>query len=754
MMRRIAQTCGSFGAVLLASILLCQPALAAPSTGAYITDPQHEWVQDQTMENISMVNMILCFMSNLRADAKVNAGNYLAIVDKQLCESDNRGGSENSGNAGASAQVSYAKAIVNSTRDSNSAPMLMKAWIRPSDEDLIYTYTSTSAASTSTSPNGEFTMSFCGVDSTSTSPLTADCTFKGTLTSSGSTITFYQSMTQPGMPAMSNKLSLTQSGTDSGSGRVRQGTDSTAQMDLVFAYNQTHFKRARTTDSTINACFAREGDNAGKSTWSYGVYNDDGSRLVLSQPGFPVTYTDSNQFIHYGYAGFYGLFLPSDVLSTLSTGATLTNQSTNYTLTKVGGKLTKLTKGETSLGAVKGQPLRTQISSGEAELSWNGSTLEKIRTFSGMTSTPCTSSCTVTAASLRSSNFFMLMGFSESAGGEVAIIVPQTGEFGDATPVYVRTRENVTPSAMTSLSLKCISRCLKGGLSSSDFSGSGSPFLTGDTANNFGTPIIKTAAITYSVVSASSGMLQQDSSNVDASSISQSALQTAGHQWGVQTDRLIDANDQTSYQQASCTSTGSQDNSGTHLCPWLMDQATTVYQWETGPNAWNQYLGLTASNGTPVTFTPPTIFPFTISATNTNVPSSSPLIGSQLTLQYNGFGDLQGIPGVCVNPRTNQDVPCGETQSEGGQSVATRYVPKFSITDGAAISASSSTASKFVKYLEREVRFLKVTDSNCSNLTLDTTRTLPDSFTDPRSSTGAEPTLSTTIPAVIHGVVQ
>ena len=147
-------------------------------------------------------------------------------------------------------------------------------------------------------------------------------------------------------------------------------------------------------------------------------------------------------------------------------------------------------------------------------------------------------------------------------------------------------------------------------------------------------------------------------------------------------------------------------------------------------------------------------FPFPVSTANTNVPSNSPLIGSQLTLQYNGFGELHGIPGACVNPRTNQEVPCGEAQTEDSQPVATRYVPKFSITDGTAISASGSTDSKFVKYLEREVRFEKVADSNCSNLTLDPNRPLPGSLTDPRSNTGAEPTLSSTIPAVIHGVVQ
>lgn len=763
MTSRATQAAGSLAMVLLASILLCQPTLAAPTTGAYATDPQHEWVQDQVLENISTVNMILCFMSNLRADAKVNAGNYLALIDEQLCNSDNRGGSETSGSSGASATVTYARAIVNSTRASNSDPMLVKVWIRPQQQEsqsqLIYAYASVSGAPSSTNPNGVFTMSFCGVSGTSSTPLTDPCQFNGTMTAQSTNITFYETGTEPGRGgSYSSSLNLTQSGTDTGSGRVRKAMGSNS-MDLVFAYNPDYYQRGRTSDSSYNACFDRRRTSAGASTWRYGVYNNDGSRFEVAQPGFPVTYTDSNNFVHYGYAGFYGIFLPSSVLSTLTTGATLTkrdpstNQSIDYTLTKAGGKLTKLTKNETSLGAIKGQRIRVWMSGGEAELSWDGTTLSKTRTFSGPNSTPCTSNCTVTAADLRSSFFFMLMGFSESAGGEVAIIVPSSGEFSDSTQVSFRTRENVTPTAMASLSLKCISRCLKGGLTASDFSQGNSPFIPGETANNFGVPIAVGSAVTYTV---SSGMLQYNGSNVDASSISSSALQTGGYQWGVQSGRLIDANDTTSsYPQARCTQQGGQSDTGDYLCPWLVDQATTVYQWESGPNAWNQYLGL-EGNGTAVTFTPPVNFPFTVSTTNTNLPSNNPLIGSQLNLQYNGFGELHGIPGSCVNPRTNQEVNCGEAQSEGGQQVQTRYVPKFSITDGTSITASSSNAVKWVKYLEREVRFNKFDDStNCASLTLpDATLTLPNSAGNPRSDTGAEPTLSTNIPAVIHGVVQ
>lgn len=747
MTSRATQACGSLLGVLLANILWCQPALAAPSTGAYATDPQNEWVQDYVLENISTVNMIMCFMGNLRPDAKVNAGSYLALVDEGQCSG--RGASDTSSSAGASAAVNYAKAIVNSTRASNSDPMLVKAWVRPqSGSELIFTYTSVTEARSDTNPNGVFTMDFCGVSASSSTPLTDSCQFKGTFTSQGSTITFYESGSMGG--SYSNALTLTQSGTTSGSGRLR-GSGGQSSFDQVFSYDATYFQRGDTDTPATYACFDRRTNLAGTSTWRYGLYNNDGSRFELTNPGFPVTYSSGGN-TYYGYAGFYGIYLPDSVLSGLSSGATLvkrdpsTNSSTEYTLTKVGGKLTRLTKVDSTLGAVKGQTARVWLNTGEAEISWDGSTLSKVRTFSNGSSSPCSSACTVSASTLRQNFIKVLMGYSESAGGEIAITVPDSGEFSDSTPLYYRTRTVVSPADQPA-SLKCISRCLKGSLTSSNFSNNGTPFESGATDNNFGTPIAKNSAISYSF---SSGMMVNGtgtSGNVDASSLS---LSNTGYQYGLQSGRLIAPSDTTSYGEASCNSDGTANSSGDYLCPWLLDAATVVYQWETGPKAWNQYMGL-STGGTTVTFDPPTIIPFTLSTTNTNLVSGSNLLGSTVNLQYAGFGDLHGIPGACVNPATNAEINCGDSLGGGLQ---VRYVPKFSITDGTSLTVNSSI--KWMKYLDREVRFLKYGSlANCSGLTMPTSSTsLPSTNNDPRSSTGAEPSLSTAVPAVIHGVVQ
>ena len=63
---------------------------AAPTTGAYGTDPQAQYVADQATDGISNANNILCYIANTRADAMVNLGQYIAFVDESKCDTSGR----------------------------------------------------------------------------------------------------------------------------------------------------------------------------------------------------------------------------------------------------------------------------------------------------------------------------------------------------------------------------------------------------------------------------------------------------------------------------------------------------------------------------------------------------------------------------------------------------------------------------------------------------------------------------------------
>lgn len=759
---------------------------AVPTGGAYTTDPQQEWVQDRLAEQIGTPNMIMCFIGALRADAMVNQGNYVALVDMDKCESDKRGeDSSGATSAGATAATNYTRVVVNSTRASNTDPMIAHAWFvvggGGAPERIFARVTVTESPSTA-NPNGVFSVSFCGVPASQPDPSTGTCsTFLGSLSASAAALTFTEIGTQDhgsGPAAYSTRLTLSKAGNTSGSGRIVSTEANLPDVDMAFVFGTNYFERGA---AEPGQCFSRDRNLADYSTWRYGVYKGDGSRLDLANPGFPIqaSYLGST---YWGGAGFWGVFLPEMVLNNVTQVSRMTpgsNTTTSYNLSKSGGKLYKMTKVAGVLDDLKGQPVMLHlpanvvtgdITGGQYEVNWDGTNLLAVRKqdtcspsgclwtdLSGSTPPSPSSPSSfplVSAGNLRANAPWMkaLQGWSQSAGGEIRIEVPASGEFQTTTATANRTREVVIPGS--AIPLVCINRCPKGGLVDADFSG-GTPFqpiLTNNwggsgtslvSSENAFQPVTTANALSYNFLN--DGRLMSGANAVNAS-----ALTLAGnYQWGLQSGRLL-VSGSASYNQSRCDANNQPDPAGTNLCPWLVDDATEYYTYETGPNAWNRYVGLSAANGSAVTFDPPINFTLTVDTANTTVAAGSPLIGSKVQLNYNGFGELQGLPGQCVNKDSN--LP--ETCSGGGNTQ--RWVPAFSIKDGAALTSTNPAGTYYVKYLEREMRFSQVDSSNCGALTLPTGVALPaapTSANDPRAAMGAEPAV-TTAPKVIHGVVQ
>jgi hypothetical protein len=117
---------------------------------------------------------------------------------------------------------------------------------------------------------------------------------------------------------------------------------------------------------------------------------------------------------------------------------------------------------------------------------------------------------------------------------------------------------------------------------------------------------------------------------------------------------------------------------------------------------------------------------------------------SMFYLEDSGFGNLNGIPGKCVEPNTGLDMPCGPDS---------RWVPEFNIAEGSRVDDAVSGTPYFVKPLEMEQRMKPAgTMDDCANLLLNT-YPLPNlsDFVDP--NIGTEPVVDGP-PAVIGGVVQ
>src|ERR1700737_2050564 len=113
--------------VLAVGSLTSAAHAAIPSTSAYSTDPQSEYVQDSTSDSISSLNMILCIFGSMGAGSMVNAGPYIALVDMNKCDSKKASGA-------ASGATNYATAVLDVTRTSNNDPMLGKVWLSMTEQ--------------------------------------------------------------------------------------------------------------------------------------------------------------------------------------------------------------------------------------------------------------------------------------------------------------------------------------------------------------------------------------------------------------------------------------------------------------------------------------------------------------------------------------------------------------------------------------------------------------------------------------------
>jgi len=132
---------------------------AAPSaTSAYITDAQNSFVQDQTSDGINQVNSIMCYIGAMAPDSMVNKGNYIALIDDTKCDTGNRDKASNSGSGSSGSTASqYSTATVNSSRASNSDPMIGKVWVDENENGqqmTIFVHASATDAPTSPNPYG------------------------------------------------------------------------------------------------------------------------------------------------------------------------------------------------------------------------------------------------------------------------------------------------------------------------------------------------------------------------------------------------------------------------------------------------------------------------------------------------------------------------------------------------------------------------------------------------------------------------
>ena len=731
-------TTKSLYAVIAASCLLGTAHAAPPSTSPYVTDPQSEYVQDTTADSISSLNMVLCVVGSMGAGSMVNTGPYIALVDMNKCDTKKASGA-------AAGATNYATAVLDVTRASNSDPMLGKVWLSMSEEGNavdVFIHLSATESPSSTQPYGLFRLDYLGKKNGMVG-------FNGFIDSQASSISQYET----GSNSNNTAMALSATSTTAGAGTIT----AMGGPAFNFAYDATHFRRS---DGTNDQCFDRSKANAQVSVWQYGTYNAvDGTRVDMAHPGFPISASYAGAS-YYGFANYWGINFQGLDLNSIPdaqpiSGLTVTDQrpsnTTSYTLSKVGGKLTKWTQQATTLDSLNNIPFSfggdlTGLTNNSAvagyqnwQMVWSSTTqaftVVGVQTCdnNGCVTAPLSQVTTVNANGF---NDKPVSGWADSYGGNITI--PSTG--ASHTPgdtVYYYLQSTVVPGS-AALSLYCLSQCPTAASLTAFTTGNAqsSPFGNG-TDHQWYTAL---AANTVSYSFDAGGLEDSSGGTAHALVLEQASQYPQGSMYaqnGINTGRLFDA----PLVSANCPMivTGTVCEPG---------NPSSYYTWATGPQQWQQSLWL--NNGAAVVaFEAPQNISYT-------VPNDSAVYGSYagvpILLQFNGFGNLYGIPGSCVDPVNNAPVQCNVPNA--------RYVPLFAIPDGATMTLPNPSTPLIVKALNAEIR-LKNLGANapaCASMTLTGIAPPTGGTHDPSDSAdsfyiGVKPTV-TAAPKVIDGVVQ
>lgn len=673
----------------LGSKFLLLKALTTDTSTAYYTDPLDIWVHDDSMEALSIINEILCSFEQTLYAEKLNAGPYIALVDNAKCNNDK---SSESDSESSSSAVEYETWFVDSSRASGADPQIVLVKIFQEETEFeppmtIEARVTITEAVSDTKPYGDFELDFEMSDETE-----SELVGQGKLTTvdrDDGQVQFVFSMR--GLKAdflVSEDVNVVMSA---------DGTTGYAYASHSFggfesgsynvAFNDLYYK-AEKDDGDVK-CLDRRNFNS--HTFRYGVYNEDGSRLELANPGFGIQYTDGDRE-YWGFAGNWGVWLDEDIFADGLEVIRPSNDAT-YTLRVVDGKLVKHTQQQIALEDIKDAYLNYWDNDNMRDLrvSWDGSNFVVDAARVCEPETPCT------WQELDAYNLTLMAGswlnFWRDGLGSLFFVVPDDpNTVSDETTVTYDSSENLNARASEfdggEITLYCFENCLRANITSEQINwmDGQSPYFP--FSEDLGTPYVYT-------ISPDDMMLKYEGEEVK---LRAGVTSTGQNQWGVNSGAMV-------------LSTNGLDNI------WEIYGQSVYYTWETGPNQWNKLTGLVDSNGDYVEFDPPIMLQYA----HTD--------GVKYQLEFQGEGELHGIPWE---------------QVEGTD----RWYPLITIPDGSVATTGENT-SYYIRALEKEQQMQLLDDAVCSELVYEELE-MPDITFESPDIGDLAPTGE---PAVIGGVL-
>ncbi len=486
-------------------------APTCPNDIAYCNDETNIYVAEESAQTFNTINEILCAMAQSKYDLMLNKGPYKAQIDMSLCKT----GKDDASSAGQSSQNTssgasmpdYQMWTVDSTRPDDNSPQTVRAWIHQEATDyepgmLINARVVITEGVSETNPYGLFTVNFKGLPvvdgevfaftlmkgfmKTEFDPDTGKVLLKFTSQMDTTTVPFPYNQMIPAFKYIdSATLDKRQDGTGQGTVYVYELSEWAPDGDDVtynLAFDENYFHKMEPGYQDTEMCLDR--NLFDESIWSYGLYNEDGSRVERNS-GFSIKANVGGQDV-YGWIGYWGLWLPEDV--TVNNGATVYKvnygpggpEEVPYTVVKSGGKLKKYTRHESTLGAIKNVPLNYTEGMGPQgsmyQVKWNGTEFSIFAKLDMMTNIwgPLSPE-DPTTINLSALTNDMLSFYSQALNGNVQVklnyadtctsdcqpMAPCTWSCpaSDLTPVNTYTEDLVYPSDTVPASLVCFGNC-------------------------------------------------------------------------------------------------------------------------------------------------------------------------------------------------------------------------------------------------------------------------------------------------------
>jgi len=589
------------------------PGLYSDEGTDYSLAEKQTWTEDT--DALGTINDILGVVQETRYEDFVNAGPYKALVSKVGDESESQGGASTT----SSTTESLMEMIVNVTRASNSAPMIVKVWLEEPDGPggqtmRIRGYFEVTRGVSDDYPYGAMEAHFQGraLDGDGNEGAVLFTMVMTVDAQDGQVIIEGVEDGDEGDSEWTNEVRLiVNSDLTEGNAYQYEYRDDPwggiQESTTYFAFDPDYLKSK--ADGVTTAYDKRDFDY---KVYRYNLFNLEDGEEVTRNSGFPIRLESGE----YGYVGYYGLWLPQGVSAEDGDTVTRVGTDAEYTLFHVKGKLTKHTRSSIALGELTGTEM-SKFDCGpggctDSIVTWDGAEFKKIGERD-----PQTGQVTYLAPGEQTTVTFQPW---EGAWCEQLKSFLRLGTltlYTNESIVPFHTEQTVNPAIAEDLTLSTWGFALDAPITQEVID-------SADESGYWSSPSLKTYTFD------STGLVLKDGDGT--------AVLLAD---GVDLD-------------------GTRYSGGIHIGPltaspypeeswWEANDADVYYTWQTGSNSWNQFTTVREVGGEAVQFSAPLRMTYTHSTEN-DLNGAGTYDGKRFTIEYDGselrvpweFDEVQG----------------------------------------------------------------------------------------------------------------